>query len=317
MKPTLSFAVCALGVVLFFSANTWAWGRRGHQIVNENAAQVAAAQSADADFMSAHSFDFGYYANVPDFAWKRPATYATEKPQHFMDMEIFDREFAKHPEVSNPLALERKEFEQRFRDIKPEAGRSFWRIRELYARLEKLTLQLREMQEMGEARQNLQGQWLLTAGTMGHYIGDLGMPLHVSENYDGLQTGQKGIHQYFEEIMVDQLYPEIGCEVHADAMKRFPEFTKKNADKSVLQLLVQLSKVSRAAVPRMLAIDKHSQRENLKKNAKAFHPLIREQLVQSTLVLAELYRRQLGWKFDSNKFYLFYGEPEYIQPGTN
>ena len=26
---------------------------------------------------------------------------------------------------------------------------------------------------------------------MSHYIGDLSMPLHVSENYDGQMTGQK------------------------------------------------------------------------------------------------------------------------------
>ena len=45
-----------------------------------------------------------------------------------------------------------------------------------------------------------------------------------------------------------------------------------------------------------------------------YRPLIRKGLTLSSLTLAELYRRQLGWKFDNNKFYLFEGEPEYVMP---
>ena len=58
------------GFCLLLPLNSWAWGRREHQIVGENAAQIAATQAANAEFMRAHSFDFGYYANVPDPTWR-------------------------------------------------------------------------------------------------------------------------------------------------------------------------------------------------------------------------------------------------------
>ena len=135
-----------LGFLLGLSCNAFAWGRRGHQVVGETAGLIVSGEP-EAEFMRNHSFDLGYYSNVPDFGWKRPATYAFEKPQHFMDMEIFLREFAKHPEIKNPLELSRKDFEAQFPDLKVDTGRSFWRIREMYAQLEDLTHQLREMKE--------------------------------------------------------------------------------------------------------------------------------------------------------------------------
>jgi hypothetical protein len=36
------------------------------------------------------------------------------------------------------------------------------------------------------------------AGAMSHYVGDLSQPLHVSKNYDGQETGDVGIHHFFE-----------------------------------------------------------------------------------------------------------------------
>jgi hypothetical protein len=44
--------------------------------------------------------------------------------------------------------------------------------------------------------------------------------------------------------------------------------------------------------------------------------MIESRLVASTLVLAELFRRNLGWTFDNVHFFnVFNGEPAYIQPG--
>jgi hypothetical protein len=36
------------------------------------------------------------------------------------------------------------------------------------------------------------------AAEIGHYIGDAHVPLHATSNYNGLQTGQHGIHGFFE-----------------------------------------------------------------------------------------------------------------------
>jgi hypothetical protein len=292
-----------------------AWGRRGHQIVGETAS-VLVSQGPNAEFLRNQSFNMGYYANVPDFIWKRPETYGFEKAQHFMDMEVFNREFAKHPEVAKPFEMSRKDFEAKFPDIPADAGRAFWRIREFYADLENTTAKLRALKEpTGHTRQKLQERWLMIAGLMAHYVGDLSMPLHVSENYDGLLTKQSGVHSQFEEISVDEIYPSILCEVDREAKKEWPAFTKRNKDRSVVELLEDLATRSNKQIDKVLKMDKKNDRKNLKNYAEAFRPLIRQQLVDGSLTLAELYRRQVGWTFDNNKFYFFANEPAYIMPG--
>jgi len=39
---------------------------------------------------------------------------------------------------------------------------------------------------------------LFLAADLGHYIGDAHMPLHTSDNHDGQNTGQKGVHALWE-----------------------------------------------------------------------------------------------------------------------
>ncbi len=302
--------------VIFNAATASAWGKRGHQIIGENAALLVSTEP-ESQFMKSHSFDFGYYANVPDFIWKRPATYEIERNEHFMDIEIFHREFPKDSDKKKPFELSRAEFDTQFPGVTAKAGRAFWRIREMNDQLSAITEELRTLKEpTGAARQKIQERWMVMAGTMAHYIGDLSMPLHVSENYDGQMTNQKGIHSYFEERMVDELYPELGYEVHKAAKRQWPQFAKKNANKSLLDLLHDLSDRSIQAVPKLLAMDKKSKRDDVSKNARMYRSMLQDRLVDSTLVLAEVYRRQLGFKFDSNRFYFFAGEPEYIYPSN-
>lgn len=40
------------------------------------------------------------------------------------------------------------------------------------------------------------------AADLGHYVADGHMPLHITENYDGQYTGNKGIHSRYESTMV-------------------------------------------------------------------------------------------------------------------
>lgn len=303
-------------VLLSLSHASWAWGKRGHQIVAENAAIIVSSEP-EAAFMRAHSFDFAYYANVPDFIWKRPGTYEMEKSEHFMDLEIFDRVFAKRKDVERPLELSRAEFDTKFPEIKQKDGRAFWRIRELVAKLEKQTAELKQLkEEKGKVRQDLQEKWMNIAGPLTHYVGDLSMPLHVSENYDGQMTDQKGIHHYFEEAMVDQLYPDLAVKVHAQALGQWNKFKVKNSGKTILGLLEQQTANSLKDVAPMLKLDKGRKRSVDKKEAQRYETIIVRRMVDATLTLAEIFRRHLGWKFDGDRFYFFNGEPAYIKPGA-
>lgn len=318
----MTYSIRKLGLLLIILTplTASAWGRRGHQIVGETAALVVSSEP-NSSFMREHSFDFAYYANVPDFIWKGPSTYAMEYPQHFINIQVFEREFAKHPEIKDPkqeYRLSRKDFDAKYPAIEQKNGRAFWRIRELYAELEKAAKALRDLPEKsGRQRQKLQERWVLVAGVLAHYVGDLSMPLHIDENHDGQMTNQKGIHHYFEDTMVNQLYPGIDCEVNKETLKRWPKFKKENANKDVFQLVYELAQRSESNAPKLLAMDKKSKRENIKKSVAMYHSMIRRQLVDGSLVLAELYSRQLGWTFDDDKFYFFAGTPDYIKPGDS
>ncbi|MFC1746375.1 hypothetical protein ACFL35_20450 [Candidatus Riflebacteria bacterium] len=47
------------------------------------------------------------------------------------------------------------------------------------------------------------------AADLGHYIGDLCQPLHVSKFYDGKSQSARGIHKSFEVILFNQLEKDI------------------------------------------------------------------------------------------------------------
>ena len=300
-------------ILVVFSQTCLAWGRRGHQIVGETAATIVSTEP-NADFMRDHSFDFAYYNNVPDFFWKEPKTYDIERPQHYMNLEIFDRAFKAKPEEKNPFELNRQAFDAKFPEIPFTAGRAFWRIRERVAALEAVTDQLKKMDiKQVQARRDLQGKWMVIAGTLGHYVADLSQPLHVSMNYDGEETGQKGVHSFFEDACVDELYPELTVAVKKEVEKRWPKFKKENSNKPLIQLLDQEAKGSLAKHKMVLDIDKRTQRD-LKKASRAYQKLIVERLAEGSLYLAEIFRRNLGFSFDNKKFYYFEGEPTWVNP---
>ncbi len=268
--------------------------------------------------MRDRSFDFGYYNNVPDFIWKRPKTFDLERHQHYVNLEIFQRAINQKPSVKEPFALSRVEFDRRFPEVDESAGRAYWRIREMHAQLEQFSRELRRMEaKKGKERQDLQAKWLVMAGTLGHYVADLAQPLHVSENHDGQLTGQRGLHNFFEQDCVDELYPQISADVLSAAQKRWAQFKKENSKKMLPILMVELAEKSLANLKAVLEIDKKIGRRDLKRAANAHAKIIKESLIIGSLYLAEIYRRNLGWPFDGNRFYFFSGEPEFIVPARS
>lgn len=50
---------------------------------------------------------------------------------------------------------------------------------------------------------------MLLAADLGHYVGDLFMPLHITRNYNGQFTNQNGVHSRFETSMIKRYKSEI------------------------------------------------------------------------------------------------------------
>jgi hypothetical protein len=304
-------------VVCSHPDNAHAWGKRGHAIVCQTAAYIA-SDSPKAGFLKSHSFDLGYYCNVPDLVWKKPATYEVEWTNHFMDLEIFERGM-KDSKAEKPFEMDRLAFNAEFPQIEDKAGRAWWRIRELSTSMKSITGELSGKELTREQRHKLQADWLLHAGVIGHYVGDLSQPLHVTENYDGQMTDQKGIHAFFEDALVDENFHVTGRmhieqEVMLTARRRWLRDQKTLAQKSQLELLQQLTSESNKALADLLKTDKKTGRKDVRKAATAHRGMMVRQMALGSVILAEIYRREIGWEYDGQKFYTFVSSPEFISP---
>jgi hypothetical protein len=58
-------------------------------------------------------------------------------------------------------------------------------------------------------RRNDLNKAVLIAADLGHYVGDGHMPLHITDNYDGQNTGNKGIHSRYESDMIGDYIGQI------------------------------------------------------------------------------------------------------------
>lgn len=302
-----------VAILLLTAENSHAWGRRGHSIIGTTAGYLVSEEVKD-DFYKSHSYDLGYYANTPDFIWKEPATYGREAKQHYMDKEIFDREL-KDYKGPDAFEMSREEFDAKFPQVPLDAGRGFWRVREIYNLLSQTAETLAKKDLTKEQRFGHQANWLLAAGTIGHYVGDFAQPLHVTENHNGQLTGQEGIHSFFEDAVVDELYGSLEQNVMKESRKRWANFHKKNKEKNLLQLLKDMAQNSYDDLDDLLKIDKKLGKRDVKKAAKAYRALIEERLTVASLYLAEIMVRQTNWTPDNNRFFNFFGRPPYIEPG--
>jgi hypothetical protein len=313
------FSLIVLLSVALYGTRSFAWGRRGHATVCQTAA-VLSSHQPKGDVLRAHSFDLGYYCNVPDLIWKKAATYDSEWFNHFMDLEIFNRGL-KGSKIEKPFEMTRPEFDKAFPSIPNNAGRSWWRIRELFADMDGLVTTLKKADIDQETRNRAQSDWLIYAGAIGHYVGDLSQPLHVTENYDGQFSGQKGIHSFFEDAVVNELYSEKSAHLDSDVLLEAEQMWRSKSAKlgkqTPLEMLRALSDESNHELATLLKIDKRVGRDDVKKATLSYRSMVIKRLAAGAVVLAELYRRQLGWQYESKKFFNFSGEPAYIYaPGA-
>lgn len=115
-----------------------------------------------------------------------------EGPRHFLDIDIY----GPYPFVELP-----HDYDEAVEKFGVEAvtkrGLATWRIAD-YTQL------LSEAMKSGDAEKIVGA-----AGALAHYIEDIHMPLHVVKNYNGQLTNQHGVHQRFEDDMVDAYAEQI------------------------------------------------------------------------------------------------------------
>ena len=97
-------------------------------------------------------------------------------------------------------------------------------------------------------------QALQNVGVLSHYVGDISQPLHVSENYDGQMTGNKGIHQFFETTIIKD-ESKIQADVKKRAQKLLARLSSQQFESQLMDVLLQEVERSISAKERIFKND--------------------------------------------------------------
>jgi hypothetical protein len=189
LKAPVAFYCCIFFTLFTFSTQrTCAWGFYGHQLINRKAvftlpAEMLMFYKSNINFLSAHAVD----------ADKRRYINEDEAPKHYIDMEYYlrfnqrcliDSIPYRYQDAVSFYSLD----SMRAWGILPWATeQTFYRLLESFKAQDKEKI-------------------LRYSADLGHYLADMQVPLHTTENHNGQLTGQHGIHALWESRV-----PEISA----------------------------------------------------------------------------------------------------------
>ena len=218
IRPIL-IALSTLGVAFFLLS----WGVIGHERINR--AAVMALPAPLQTFFYNHIDYITQESTVPDLR-RNVLNDKVEPPRHYFDMENFGA-------VSTfPKTIEeaQKKYDEKFLN---KNGVLPWHIQDMMVKLTKA---------FKDKRKN---EILFIAADLGHYIADAHMPLHTSDNHDGQNTNQKGIHSLWESRLPELFVKEYKLNV---AQGKYIE----NVDQAIWDLIFD----THSLVEPLLAADK-------------------------------------------------------------
>jgi len=176
MKRITSFVVLLIICNVLVADFVYGWGFRSHRNMHEVAIEgmplpVRAFFEKYNEFLIEESV-------APDV---RRRDDPTEGPNHYVNLD----RFGEYPFDDFPVLYEDAiaKFDA---DTLFSYGLAVWRVHDWF---DSLTVAMTKKDVDSILR---------FAADLGHYIGDLHMPLHTTSNYDGQLTGQRGVHRRFE-----------------------------------------------------------------------------------------------------------------------
>jgi len=173
--------------ILVIPAVLLSWGFFAHQWIHREAIKILplplrAFYESAADSVVEKSVD-------PD---RRRRRVKNEEFHHYLDIDHYGR----YPFLEMPRDYQAAA--QKFSaDTLLRYGDAPWHIAKV---MDSLTVAMRQKQV-----KNI----IQFSADLGHYVADLHMPLHSSENYDGQMSGNKGIHARFEGQMIERFQSKI------------------------------------------------------------------------------------------------------------
>lgn len=186
-------AVC--GVAVLSPAPAVAWGTLAHQFIMRRAIDLLPPELKP---LFEHRRDELAVRVVDPDTWRNVGW--PDDPNHFLDFGV--KEYGAYPFGALPrdygAALEK--FGSATLD---RNGRLPWRFAEQFGNLR------RAFEGVTRESPYSMSDVVLFSAIASHYIQDAYQPLHATDNYDGVQTGQRGVHARFERDLFERFQPKL------------------------------------------------------------------------------------------------------------
>jgi hypothetical protein len=189
MRKSLLSIAAAMSLVLI-PAQAFAWGAAAHQLLMRRAIELLPPELKP--FFENYREELVLRSNDPDL-WRNVPW--DDDSNHFIDFGI--PEYGKPP--FSELPRERGAAQAKFGAANLNKwGTLPWRVEEMAGSLR------RGFEGMGKSGAYSISDVILFSSATAHYIQDATQPFHASDNYDGFQTGNPGIHARFERDLVEK-----------------------------------------------------------------------------------------------------------------
>jgi hypothetical protein len=303
-----------------------AWGPLGHRIIAETASILSLKSTStftDSEtvrwwgkILDRQRFELGYYSFLPDSVFRQQSS-RRESPTHYFDVDlVLDKKIS---EITDTAETFKKLLEKtpadfsRFPEKLKVAGTVPWRLQQFFdlamaeikpVKIVKGGYQPGNSDPEGASKIN---QTLFLLGVMAHYTGDSTMPYHTTQDYNGWETGQGGIHFYFEANCVNAQEPGLSTDVLKLAQEKKSEWLKqwKANELTPFELDLKVLLESSTLIPEIRQTDmkkvrlKPSHQETntfaVRKEAalgcKPFRKVLVEQLAKGAVLTAHLWER--------------------------
>jgi hypothetical protein len=190
MRKTLLIAALCAATALT-PAPAFAWGSAAHRYIMRRAIDLL--PPAIKPFFEHNRDELIVRVNDPDL-W-RVVGFEDEPPNHQIDFGVAD--YGPFPFTALPREYDAAVEKFGVATVRRH-GLLPWRTMEEFGNLR------RTMEGFPRGQLYVEGNSVLFAATLAHYVQDAHQPLHVHNNYDGQLTGQNGLHARFEAELFER-----------------------------------------------------------------------------------------------------------------
>jgi hypothetical protein len=268
MRKTFVAAATTI-IALLTPCSAYPWGAAAHRYIMGRAIDLLPAEIEP--FFEEHRQELVLRVNDPDL-W-RVAGFDEEVPNHQIDFGVSD--YGPYPFVALPRDLDAAIEKFGMATVRRH-GLLPWRTMEEFGNLR------RTMEAVGRHSLYADGNSVLFASVLAHYIQDAHQPLHVHNNYDGQLTGQAGLHGRFESELFERYSSRLT--IHPEAPVPVT---------NIRDFIFEITLAGHQLVPQLLEADKRAvagrnayDDEYFEKLFADIRPLLEQQLGRSMTATA-------------------------------